>query len=118
MNDEPKSKHHGIGRRAFLFGATTGAAVTALGGGALVSMQNKFRRLRTPPPIEEGKRAEIAESFEDSRPSYGGEVAAPAGAPNIVVIVLDDIGFADLGSYGSEIRTPSLDALAAGGLRY
>lgn len=118
MDDEPKSKRRGIGRRAFLFGATSGAAVTALGAAALVSVQTKFRRLRTPPAIEDGKRAEIAESFEDSRPAYGGEVAAPAGAPNIVVIVLDDIGFADLGSYGSEIRTPALDALAAGGLRY
>ena len=38
--------------------------------------------------------------------------------PNIIVIVLDDIGFSDLGAFGSEIRTPQIDALAAGGLRY
>jgi len=43
---------------------------------------------------------------------------APDGAPNIVAIILDDVGFADLGCYGGEIRTPNFDALAAEGLRY
>ena len=38
--------------------------------------------------------------------------------PNIVYIVLDDSGFSDLGSYGSEIKTPNLDWLAENGLRY
>jgi len=38
--------------------------------------------------------------------------------PNIVLIVLDDVGFSDIGAFGSEIRTPTIDALAADGLRY
>jgi arylsulfatase len=38
--------------------------------------------------------------------------------PNIVLIMVDDMGFSDLGCYGSEIRTPNLDALAANGLRF
>lgn len=38
--------------------------------------------------------------------------------PNILLILADDMGFADLGCYGSEIRTPHLDALAAGGVRF
>src|SRR6187200_1737513 len=38
--------------------------------------------------------------------------------PNIIVILSDDMGFSDLGCYGGEIRTPNLDALAAGGLRF
>ena len=37
--------------------------------------------------------------------------------PNIVLIVADDVGFADIGAYGSEIRTPNLDALALEGMR-
>jgi len=38
--------------------------------------------------------------------------------PNIVVILVDDMGFSDIGCYGSEIPTPNLDKLAAGGLRF
>ncbi len=38
--------------------------------------------------------------------------------PNIVLILADDLGYSDLGSYGGEIRTPNLDRLAAGGLRF
>jgi arylsulfatase len=47
---------------------------------------------------------------------------APDGAaaerPNIVLIMADDMGFSDIGPYGSEIDTPTLDRLAAGGLRF
>lgn len=38
--------------------------------------------------------------------------------PNVLIILADDLGFSDLGCYGSEIQTPNLDALAAGGLRF
>ncbi|MCB2148465.1 MAG: sulfatase-like hydrolase/transferase, partial [Deltaproteobacteria bacterium] len=48
--------------------------------------------------------------------------AAPAAEtsrrPNIVIILADDLGFADLGSYGSEIKTPNLDSLARDGVRF
>ncbi len=43
---------------------------------------------------------------------------ARAGSPNIVYILLDDTGFSDLHCYGSEVATPHMDALAAGGLLY
>ena len=42
----------------------------------------------------------------------------PVGAPNVVVILLDDTGFAQLGSFGSDIATPNMDRLAGEGLRY
>lgn len=42
----------------------------------------------------------------------------PEGAPNVLLVILDDVGFAQLGCFGSDIATPHLDALAAGGLRY
>ena len=38
--------------------------------------------------------------------------------PNIVIILGDDLGFADMGSFGGEIRTPNLDSLAREGVRY
>lgn len=43
---------------------------------------------------------------------------APARRPNIVIIVADDFGYTDIGSYGSEIATPNIDALAAEGTRF
>lgn len=45
-------------------------------------------------------------------------VSAADDRPNIVIIMSDDMGFSDLGCYGGEIRTPNLDRLAAGGLRF
>ena len=38
--------------------------------------------------------------------------------PNIIIVLLDDTGYADLGAYGSEISTPNIDRLAASGVRY
>lgn len=48
----------------------------------------------------------------------GAALPAPAKAPNVVVILSDDMGFSDLGCYGGEIRTPNLDSLATNGLRF
>ena len=44
--------------------------------------------------------------------------AAVARPSNIVLIVADDLGYSDLGSYGGEIETPALDRLALGGIRF
>ncbi len=44
--------------------------------------------------------------------------ASASQRPNIILILADDLGFSDLGCYGSEIATPNLDALAAGGMRF
>lgn len=60
----------------------------------------------------------IGRTYRESTPWWPAPPAAPAGAPNVVFIVLDDVGFSDLGCYGSEIETPRMDALAAGGVRY
>ena len=53
-----------------------------------------------------------------STPAFVPYPAAPAGAPNVVLVVLDDIGFAQLGCFGGDIDTPHLDRLAASGARY
>ena len=44
--------------------------------------------------------------------------SAPAGAPNVVMVLLDDVGYAQFGCYGSDIATPTFDRLAGRGLRY
>ena len=38
--------------------------------------------------------------------------------PNVIIILVDDMGFSDIGSYGSEIQTPNLDFLSSNGLRF
>jgi arylsulfatase len=60
----------------------------------------------------------IARYHHDATPWWPAPDRAPAGTPNVVLVVLDDVGFAQLGCFGSDIATPALDALAAGGLRY
>ena len=67
---------------------------------------------------QKNHRAIVGRTTAESTPYWPAPATAPAGAPNVIYIVFDDLGFADLGCYGSEIATPNIDALAAGGLRY
>ncbi|MEA3077796.1 MAG: hypothetical protein QOF60_2704 [Actinomycetota bacterium] len=59
----------------------------------------------------------IGRTYRESTPSWP-EPPAGLGGPNVVMVVLDDTGFAHFGCYGSELATPNIDRLAAGGLRY
>ncbi|WP_312162265.1 arylsulfatase [Phenylobacterium sp.] len=62
--------------------------------------------------------AKVGRTLADSVPYWPPKVKPPAGSPNILVVLFDDVGFSDFGCYGSPIRTPTIDALAAEGLRY
>ena len=68
-------------------------------------------------PNEPGFRGHIGRTYRDSTPWWP-DPAAGLGRPNVVLIVLDDTGFAHFGCYGSELATPNIDRLAANGLRY
>lgn len=119
MSDEKTPKPDAkLDRRALLTGAAigaVGAAAVAAGARAVEEMAKPYL---TPPALKPGEAAKIARSFQDSRPAAFAAPKAPKGAPNIVVIVMDDVGYSDLGCYGGEIRTPAMDALAENGLRY
>ncbi len=65
-----------------------------------------------------GFEGEVGRVHATSSPSWPKRNEPFEGAPNVLVVLCDDLGFSDLGSYGSEIDTPNLDALAAEGLRY
>ena len=67
-------------------------------------------------PRTQGFGGRIGRTISESRPAWPAETRAPAGAPNIVVILVDDLGYSDIGPFGSEIRTPNLDRLAAAGV--
>jgi arylsulfatase A-like enzyme len=60
----------------------------------------------------------IARRMSESAARFVPYSRPPAGAPNVVIIVWDDIGFAQLGCFGSAVATPNMDRLAAAGLRY
>jgi arylsulfatase len=60
----------------------------------------------------------IGRTFDVSQPAWPAPLRARDGMSNVLFIVLDDTGFGHLGCYGSPIRTPNIDALAADGLRY
>jgi arylsulfatase len=60
----------------------------------------------------------IGRTFAESTPWWPPLPKAPDGAPNVVIVVLDDVGYAQLGCYGSDLETPTFDRLARNGLRY
>ncbi|MHC4724199.1 MAG: arylsulfatase, partial [Planctomycetota bacterium] len=60
----------------------------------------------------------ISRSYEESVEWWPEEVRPPKGAPNIIIFLLDDVGFAQVGSFGGLIETPNIDRLASNGLRY
>ncbi|MDH5280668.1 MAG: sulfatase-like hydrolase/transferase, partial [Thermoleophilia bacterium] len=60
----------------------------------------------------------IGRTAEESSPAWPAPIRAAEGAPNVLLIVLDDTGFGQLGCYGSPIKTPNLDGIADEGLRY
>lgn len=63
----------------------------------------------------EGK---IGRTFEDSKQDYPQPVEPPKGAPNVVLILIDDLGFGHPSTFGGPIPTPELDELAASGVKY
>ena len=92
-------------------------AATAQDQPAAVANPPKLDRTTLPPatPPFKGK---IGSNYKESTPDWTPALplAAPDGAPNVLLVVLDDVGYGQLGCYGGPIETPNLDKLAAGGL--
>ncbi|MBQ7806003.1 sulfatase-like hydrolase/transferase, partial [Rhodococcus sp. (in: high G+C Gram-positive bacteria)] len=73
-----------------------------------------------PPPHArgyEGFEGRIGRTAADSTPSWPTSTPPIPGSPNIIVVLIDDMGYSDIGPFGSEIETPTLDRLAAQGIR-
>ena len=65
-----------------------------------------------------GWKGKLGRTFAGSDPWWPNQPLAAEGAPNILVILVDDLGYSDLGCYGGEIQTPNVDNLSEQGLRY
>ncbi|HLZ29257.1 MAG TPA: arylsulfatase [Chloroflexota bacterium] len=65
----------------------------------------------------EGFGGAIGRTFSASQPFWPAEPRAGDGAPNILIVLVDDMGYSDIGPFGSEIHTPTLDSLAARGVQ-
>jgi arylsulfatase len=92
------------------------AAATVLAAGALLGWLTAADiQLPKPDPQFKGK---IGETYKDSTPSYPQPVKAPKGAPNVLLVLLDDVGFGMCSTFGGPVPTPNMEKLANNGLKY
>ena len=66
---------------------------------------------------DHGFEGRIATTVAASEPWWPPRPTAPAGAPNVVIMLCDDLGFSDIGCFGSEVHTPHLDHLSSESVR-
>jgi len=98
-----------------------GAPLPALGQGAAPlgspdATTTVDGRYLPPPPQRFTGQIEL--NAAQSKPGWPARVVPPKGAPNIVLIMTDDVGFSAPSTFGGVIPTPTLDRIAASGLRY
>jgi len=70
------------------------------------------------PKPEPAFKGTIGQTYKDSNPDFPKPLHAPEGAPNVLIVLLDDVGFGHAGTFGGAVATPTLDRLAKEGLRY
>jgi len=103
--------------RCFVFKTVLPAAVMLASLAGVVSAQEKLDRTNL--PIQEPERptySELDVRNVETPPFF--EVKAPENAPNVVIVLIDDIGFGGPSTFGGPIQTPTLDRLATQGITY
>jgi len=70
------------------------------------------------PPPDPKFGGVIKDKASESTPWWAPRVVPPKGAPNVLLIMTDDVGFSAPGTFGGVVPTPSLDRIANNGLRY
>ncbi len=107
----------GISRRNLWLGTTSlvaAAAVSATTFPRTAAGDTPAELPQTQPPF----RGKIGRTAADSTPDFPKGVTAPQGAPNVLLILTDDVGFGASSTFGGPIQTPNFQRLADNGLRY
>jgi arylsulfatase A-like enzyme len=89
-------------------------ALSAVLAGVSVSMVAQEVLPKPEPPF----KGEIGRTYKESVPDKIPIIKAPNGAPNVLLILIDDCGYGQWGTFGGQVATPNLDRLAMMGLRY
>src|SRR5262245_3513881 len=84
---------------------------------ALIMSSSAFAQSVLPKPPEPF-RGTINLRAKDSKSDFPQPIKAPAGAPNILLVLLDDVGFGATSTFGGPCNTPTFESLARTGLRY
>ncbi len=92
--------------------------ITAFGMVLLCGLAPWSRADDVLPHPQQPFQGKIESSAKASTPDFPTAVAAPKGAPNVLLILTDDVGFAAASTFGGPIPTPTFDKLAKAGLRY
>src|SRR5262249_37499548 len=71
-----------------------------------------------PPPEYRYPNAKIGVTYKDSKPDFPPTRSAPEGAPNVLLVLVDDVGFGFPSVTGGAIKTPTAERLAANGITY
>jgi arylsulfatase A-like enzyme len=108
-----EAKKGGVKRRDVLRAGGAMLAASAVANSITESAAQEVLP-RPEPPF----KGEIGKTYKDSRPDIIPITKAPAGAPNVLLILIDDCGFGQWGTFGGLVPTPNLDKLASRGLKY
>ena len=124
MSEKKSDKHSatnnaGIKRRDLWLGSTSLIAAATIGSTALPRTASAATAGNNVlPKPESAFQGKIGRTLKDSTPDFPKGVEAPAGAPNILLILTDDVGFGATSTFGGPIQTPNFQRLADNGLRY
>src|SRR5215469_10149123 len=105
-----------ISRRRLL-GSSSVIAASAVASAALPPAAGS----QTPsvlPPSQPPFQGKIGRTVKDSTPDFPKSIEAPPGAPNVLLILTDDVGFGATSTFGGPIQTPNFQRVADSGLRY